>query len=193
MIISHKYKLIFIHVYKNAGMFIGRLLMKMDKKAIKYPKAHISARIAKKVIHPKIWDNYTKFCVIRNSWDWQISLLYYMKGEPKHHQHKIVRNMNIHKYLLWRKNNDLHQQKDFILDKNGKCLVDKIILYDNFKENLSNFFKEHNKININPFLPKRRINKSKRNKDYKVYYNEEDRDLLAEMHRPDIDYFDFTF
>lgn len=34
MIISHKYKLIFIHIYKNGGTFMGKLLKNLDKNIV---------------------------------------------------------------------------------------------------------------------------------------------------------------
>ena len=48
-----------------------------------------------------------------------MSLFFYMKDKKNHRQHKIIKNMNVTEYLQWRKT-DLKQQKDFILDDNGK-------------------------------------------------------------------------
>lgn len=133
MIISHKYKLIFIHIYKNAGTFVTKFLYNLDNNIINCD-VHIKAKDAKKKF-PQFWDNYTKICIVRNSWDWQMSLLFYMKESIAHSQHNIVRNMNTSEYLDWRKN-DLHQQLEWILDDNGNCLIDNILPFDNLNSNI---------------------------------------------------------
>ena len=89
MIISHKYKLIFIHIYKTAGTFVTKVLKNLDED-IENVDVHIKAKDAKNK-YSEIWDEYTKICVVRNSWDWQMSLFFYMKGAPSHHQYNIVK------------------------------------------------------------------------------------------------------
>ena len=190
MIISHKYKLIFIHIYKNAGSFVSQILRNLDKNIVNID-GHITAKNAKKK-YPELWNSYTKICVVRNSWDWQISLFSYMRGLPSHHQHNIVKNMNITEYLQWRKT-DLHQQIEFFLDDNNICLIDNILSFENLNINIINFFKDKYNMDITPYIPQQKINSSKRNKDYRCYYNEENQKILAELHQPDIEYFKFKF
>jgi hypothetical protein len=190
MIISHKYKLIFIHIYKNAGTFITELLKKLDKDIVNVD-VHISAKNAKNKF-PELWNNYTKICVVRNSWDWQMSLLFYMKGSRSHHQYHIVKNMNVAQYLEWRKT-DLRQQIEFILDDNSNCLIDNILPFENINVNIINFFKDKYNIDISSYVPRNKINSSKRNIDYREYYNDEDKKKLSELHHPDIEYFKFEF
>jgi len=48
MLISHKYKLIFIHIYKNAGSFVTQMLKKLDKDIVDVD-CHITAKNAKKI------------------------------------------------------------------------------------------------------------------------------------------------
>ena len=100
--------------------------------------------------------------------------------------------MNFHEYLQWRKT-DLHQQLLFILDDDGKPLIDNILKFENLNNELINFFEKKYKIDVKNILPKGKINTSKRNKDFRTYYNEEDRKFLEELHKPDIDYFNYTF
>ena len=49
MIISHKYKLIFLHIYKTAGAFMTRVLKNLDKNIINVDE-HSRAKNAKKKI-----------------------------------------------------------------------------------------------------------------------------------------------
>ena len=195
MIISHKFKLIFIHIYKNGGSFIKKLLLKLDKNAINYTiNPHIISKDAKKIIKPHIWKTYRKICVSRNSYDWQVSLFSYMKFTKKHKQYHIIKNMNFHDYVKYLLNlPELHQQIRFILDDNNNILIDNILKFENLNEELKIFFRKYYKIIIDPYLPSKKINASKRKKDYKEYYIDEDKKYLAELHKPDIDYFKFTF
>ena len=73
------------------------------------------------------------------------------------------------------------------------CLIDNILSFENLNTEIINFFKNKYNINIKPYIPKKKINTSKRNSDYRIYYNEENKKILEEMHKPDIEYFKFKF
>jgi len=100
--------------------------------------------------------------------------------------------MNVSEYLRWRAT-DLNQQTSFILDDDSNCLIDKILSFENLTDDLKLFFKETNQIDITPNLPKQKLNTSKRDRDYKIYYNNLDIELLSKLHKPDINYFNFKF
>ena len=112
MVISHKYKLIFIRVRKTASTSIQYALSKVsgpfdiisslddkDIKNVEHAKNnwcyipsrkpvfynHIPAfRVREMIAHmdPSIWDNYFKFCFERNPWDRAISEYYYDQRQP---------------------------------------------------------------------------------------------------------------
>ena len=46
----------------------------------------------------------------------------------------------------------IHQQIEFILDYNEKCLIDNIIPFENLNEKLRIFFKKYCKLIIDPYL-----------------------------------------
>lgn len=142
--------------------------------------------------YPELWNSYTKICIVRNSWDWQISLFTYMKGLSSHHQHDIVKNMNIMEYLEWRKT-DFPQQIEFILDDNNICLIHNILSFENLNINIINFFKNKYNMDIKSYIPQNKINFSIRNNNYQFYYNETTQKILAEMHKQDIEYLNFKF
>lgn len=195
MLISHKYKFIFIHIYKTGGTFVRKVFKNLDENIVEIADTgsikHTTAKEAKKK-YPKLWNSYTKICVVRNSWDWQISLLAFMKGYPSHHQYNIIKNMNVTEYLKWRKT-DLHQQLEFILDDNNICLIDNILSFENLNNDLINFFKDKYNMDIKSYIPQKKINTSQRQPNHIFYYNDDDQKLLAEMHKPDIEYFKFKF
>ena len=191
MIVSHKYQLIFIHIYKNAGTFVSQFLKALDPQAID-TVGHENAKKTRELLGDKIWNSYTKICVSRNSWDWQMSLLFFMKGLRTHHQHHIVKDLSVKQYLEWRKT-DLHQQIEFIVDDDGKNMMDTIFRFEYLEQDILLFFLEKHNMNVMKYLPKNKINASYRNTDYTQYYDEETKQMIHDMHKPDIDFFQFTY
>lgn len=84
MILSHKYKFVFIHLGKTGGTAIANTLcplvgidfgLTMYNPEI-YPGKnckHISARELKQVLGEKIWQEYFTFCFVRNPYDMLLS------------------------------------------------------------------------------------------------------------------------
>ena len=110
MIISHKYKYIYLKSSKTAGTSIEIALAKhcgeedivtpLDSysKAFDYVTHnyharnyrkkgyyhHITPDKIKRIIGPDIWNSYFKFTIVRNPWDLQVSSLWWrLKAKPK--------------------------------------------------------------------------------------------------------------
>ena len=79
MLISLKYKLIFIHIYKTGGNFVRTFLRKLDPNILSVSPSHILAKDAKKKITPLIWNSFTKICVVRNSYDCKLVYIHLSK------------------------------------------------------------------------------------------------------------------
>jgi len=222
MLISYKHKFIFIHNYKVAGSSITKTLEKYGTqdptfnkqlqkiiehfklknfkitnkviKILKYHKTekfpgHITAKELKKIIPEKTWNDFFKFGFVRNPWDWHVSLYYYILQYPKHFRHKLIKSMNsLEEYIEWRINNDKKLQKDFFYDDNNNCLVDFIGKFENIN---NDFQKICNKIGIKAKLP--HTNKSKRKRNYREYYNEHTKNLIAKHFQEDIKTFNYSF
>ncbi|MDH3378911.1 MAG: sulfotransferase family protein, partial [Gammaproteobacteria bacterium] len=71
--ISHKLKIIFIHVPRTAGTSIEMALIGKDWWDVDPDTKHIDWVKAKEV-YAEYWDKYLKFSVVRNPWDWLASL-----------------------------------------------------------------------------------------------------------------------
>jgi hypothetical protein len=141
MIISHKYKVIFIHIFKNAGTFITSFLINLDAQLDTRFIGHITSKKGKCLLEPHIWNSYTKFCVIRNSYDFIVSLYTYTKTNPVHTDHNVVKNMSFKEFVCYNghKPSQLNQL-NFILDDDNKLMVNNIIKFENLKDELINFF-----------------------------------------------------
>ena len=89
MPISHKYKLIFIHIPKCAGISIWHALdltLSEDNLISVTPPIlqHLLPKQLKgKYIDKKTWDAYSKFTIIRNPYDRIISDYFWMKDNPE--------------------------------------------------------------------------------------------------------------
>lgn len=208
MIISHSKKFIFIHIYKVAGTSISDALKKYEALSLNsfrvyrflsrnYPNLfpnklhrHVTARELQQILPPEIFKNYFKFAFVRNPWDWQVSLYYYMLKRKDHHQYDIISKMNFVEYIDWVVNTDITLQKDMLFDESNQSLVDFIGKFENLEQD---FQKACETIGITDTqLP--HVNKSPRNKTgYRDYYNERAKDLIGQAYKADIELFGYEF
>ena len=210
MILSHKKKFIYIHVYKVAGTSIRTVLKEYDDlsysdfsfvenvkfyigKRINFLSRwaidHINANQLKLHLSENVFNTYFKFAFVRNPWGWQVSLYHYMLQYKEHHQHKLISKMkSFDEYIEWRINNDMGLQKDFLYDKNGKLLVDFVGKFENLQEDFDIIC---SKIPINqtnlPFA------NSSQHTHYKDYYNAYTKELVSKAFSKDIEAFNYDF
>lgn len=201
MLISHKYKFVFIHVFKVAGTSIREalspycqpgLLERFERKITGRPKLsfdfdhHIKASEVKDVLGEKQFNAYFKFAFVRNPWDWQVSLYHFTLQNPDHFQHEMVKNMSFEKYIEWRVNKAMCYQSVFTHDQDGKQLVN----YIGKIENINNDFKHIcNHLKIDCQLPF--ANKSIHD-DYMKYYDSNTYNMIAEAYKKEIKLFGYS-
>jgi len=191
MIISHKYKFIFIKILKAASTSMEIALEKMCGPEdivtpIKPPLEshhprnygdfynHIVASEIKSRVSADVWNNYYKFCFERNPWDKLVSLFWWDIKRRK------LRNESFREYILhfdedhprWKKK---IQFAEYAID--GKVVVDFIGRY----ENLNLDFK---KVCDNLGLPfdgiftKEKSERRPKEKHYSTYYDAETKELV---------------
>jgi hypothetical protein len=206
MLISRKYRFIFIHIYKNAGTSIKHALspyieVKWQNKANYLLKkigvslldsrplnAHVSASEIILKIGKKKFQSYFSFAIVRNPWDWQVSLYSYMLKNKNHRQHELVKNFrSFEEYLGWRCKEDVWYQKDFVYSADNEKLVDFIGKYESLDQDFKTIC---DKIGISTSLPKLNVSKSR---PYQEYYNDETINLVRKTFQPDIRIFNYDF
>tara|TARA_B100000965_G_scaffold403188_1_gene430740 strand:- start:3125 stop:3739 length:615 start_codon:yes stop_codon:yes gene_type:complete len=152
MLISHKYKFIFIKTKKTAGTSIEIELGKnMDDNDVVTPikpnfkghqarnfiykgfklNNHISAQNLKIILPKNIFENYFKFCVEREPVDKSISDYSMLKNSTYHNRHT--------KFLKWNEYVDACKFPMDVykyIDKKEQLLVDKIIKYENLNNEI---------------------------------------------------------
>jgi hypothetical protein len=207
MLISRKNKFIFIHIYKNAGTSITKALQPFTVSKLQYitelslkrvglitslswqPYAgHISASNIIKQIGKEEFEEYFSFAIVRNPWDWQVSLYKYMLKNKKHHQHQYILSLkDFDEYIKWRCKNEIRLQKKFICDRHDNILVDFVGRF----ENLENDFQYIcSSIGVSTRLPKLNVSNKK---NYRKFYTKELKELVRVAFQADIDYFGYDF
>jgi Sulfotransferase family len=205
MLISHKYKFIFIKTKKTAGTSIEISLSRycgeedvitkispQDEKvrnelAVKpqnYENKffnHIGARKIIERIEPFIWDSYYKFCFDRNPWDKVISLYYYIcdPEEVSFQQFlesgKFKRAYNFPMYTI-----------------NDKLAVDFIGKYENLEEDLQKVCQDIG-IPFDGWLPNAKGNFRKVRDNYRDMYNDEQKEVVHQYYKNEIELLGYKF
>ena len=188
-IIDDKNKIIFVAIPKTGTTSVEYYfneILKIDNKMKKYGlKKHSTARQIKKKV--KNYDEYFKFAIIRNPYDWYVSWYTYRKRKNSNF---ATNNMSFEDYL---KKMPMQKIINYIIDENSNLIVDKIIKFeDDINIEIKKLLKERS-INIeNNFVHK---NKSfnRKNRKYSEYYNDNTKKFVGEFQKDIIKLFDYKF
>lgn len=202
MIISHRLKYVFIHNPKTAGTSVRNLFVKNPKifqtdvvgnwagiteeQFEQFPKVsrdlwtHSSAAEIKEwmINNGYDWDDYFKFCFIRNPWDRMVSAYeYYMQTIPKFTITSDENKQIAKKYSKLPAKDFLIQRATdnayMMYDANHNLLVDFVGKVENINEDMQTIFK-----NIRPLLSGKTLeipkdNTTQRVANYREYYDDE--------------------
>ena len=211
MIISHKHKFVFIAVPKTATATIREALKTHSDiigESIDPPYDwHPRAVDLKKHFHKKKWDwnKYFKFAFVRNPWDRLNSEYLYRKkrisvfkdkqDKPKYiiESEKMFRNVD--NFAKWVKSEYINTQNPcfpnqckYLMETNNELLVDFVGKFENLQQDFNIVC---DKIGIERQTLQHK-NKTK-HKFYTEYYDEEARQIVAEVYADEIKCFDYEF
>jgi len=213
MLISRKYKFIFIHIPKTAGQSITKALSPfstgkwqgkisnllcsknllsrsfLNRLHIYHP--HITAEELITVLGEKAFNNYFSFAIVRNPWEWQVSIYNYALKNPRHKNHKFIKSLgSFDKYIQFLSNQPnefTFLQKPFVFNQNGEKLVNYIGRYEQLNQEFKSIC---DRIEISAQLPKLNVY---RTKDYYSYYNEDTIEIVRKKFVSDIEAFKYDF
>lgn len=136
-VIDEKRNFIFIHIFRTGGTSIHRTLDPQRKHhVLGYHCSALHLRDYLASIGKKdFWDNAFKFSIVRNPFDWQVSVYEFLKNGGGEY-HEQVKKMTFLQYLNWYEAmmkkgpfhgigaNYFYTQKEALTDNTGKLLTD---------------------------------------------------------------------
>ena len=211
MLISKKYKFIFIHIPKVAGQSVTRALApfgtgrwqgkvnlllssrlaipqsSMNRLHLYHP--HITAEELSNLLGKNEFNSYFSFAVVRNPWEWLVSVYNYTLKNPRNGSHQFIKSLGgFDQYLQWLSNHEVDFfQKKFIFHQNGEQLVDYIARYEKLDEDFQQIC---SKLNLTAELPHLNLY---RTQDYRDYYDHSNRELVHQIFKDDIETFGYNF
>jgi len=177
-----------IHINKTGGTSI--------EKALGMPLIHKTAIDYRNEIGEARWKKRFSFAIIRNPWDKVVSQYKYrtLINDTQLRNTPIAFNEWVKRVFL---DNDpiyydepimFMPQLNWVVDENGKIIVDFIGRFENLDNDWSIICEKLNKPNLK--LP--HVKKTEK-KDFRSYYNDQSIDIIAQFFRRDIDEFGYAF
>jgi hypothetical protein len=219
LFISHKYKIIFIHIQKTGGTSIEKLIEAADPELIKSLQItpskrtlrHSSLSEIKAGIAENVFNRYKKVCVVRNPFDRMVS--WYAMLKHKSHDfdfsvqppgfreigETIVNEVSKHascfeEFLLLPRDHESGLFQRFYMNQLDYISEEGIVLADNilrFEHLESDVDKLVAGIGIEGKLP--HVNQSIREKSYRNCYTETTKKIIFERFEKDLEYFKYDF
>lgn len=207
MIISHRYKFIFIHVWKTGGTSIARALAPFAENGTeeasffrslfekKKPlssdfEQHITCAELSEKLDQKYFKNYFKFAFVRNPLSWEVSYYHFITQKPNNHpQKEIIRQLgSFENYIPWAAEHEMmkRSQRTFLHDDHGNLLVDFVGKYEELEQGMNYVAK---KMGLSG-LELKRHNSSEHAK-YQDYYTEETANIVMEAMKVDFELFGY--
>lgn len=213
MLLSLRYKFLFIHTAKTGGTSVRdalgyykwtdpwRLPMFLCSKlsgvtghrlGIKFPR-HAKAIAAREMLPRELYDALFKFAFVRNPWDLQVSSYHHIRRERP----RLVEHLSsFDDFLRWKfsearpyqfhVDTSIDVQSDYVVDLHGEVIVDFIGRYETLNDD---FHRACRKIGIKtPELPHRR-RATDRDADYRHYYSDAMAEQVAGHFARDIELF----
>lgn len=180
-VISHKYKLIFVHIPKTAGSAITQWIKHNDKDCI-VTDPHVSFKYMEEN-YPIEFSTYKLLCVVRNTYDRIISLYFYIKQSTTHHCHNDVKNISFKEFIMSK-----------YLGSGGPTQYEWIKEYINNPRLIVYPFETIESLPLTLGLPHNleRYNGTVHN-HYTTYYDTDLIERIKELFHDEINYFGYTF
>jgi len=204
--ICHRFRTIFVHIPKTGGqsveqVFLDKMRLSWETRAPLLMRENIDPRLgpdrldhlyASEYVRlghvaPIDFDSYFKFAIVRNPWERLVS------------EYKFIARPEVafSDFILKRfpaggssdRGRHVAPQWRFICDQSKAVIVDKVIRFENLKEELENTFRQI--FGDATELP--HINASKDKRDYRTFYSQPTLDFVANFYREDIELLGYKF
>lgn len=205
MIISEKTKLLFIHNQKAAGMSIEHILLNSFD-GIKLLERHSYAEDGIEYMGREKWNEFMSFGFVRNPWSRLVSWYTMIQETPPEGKNAlweyVHQNSNsfeefvinctetitdVRNSYAYRKS-FVRPQYDYFTDNKGELAVAFIGRFENLQDDFNTMLDKAGLASVS--LPK--LNPT-RSKDYKSFYTNQTKDIVAQRFAKDIEKFNYTF
>ncbi len=150
---------------------------------------HFTADEIRNVMPANAFEEAFKFTFVRNPWDWQVSNYAYAMQTPAHGQHQIIRDLgSFEAYIRYQHAERAPSQSSFIFDRDGHQLVDFVGRFETLAADFESVCK---RIGVKANLPF--LNVSQRRRDWRSYYTDETRSLVADLFQSDLERFGYAW
>lgn len=202
--ISHAHKFVFIHIPKTGGTSLEWMLR--DQGIVRQGEPnfhsiyfkHISA-VQMQIMLGEEYGEYFKFAMIRNPWDWLVSMYEFCRGFAypflygTPYSLKVPRKqqrMSFAEWLPWFRATFQMQQVDILSDEDGKIIVDEIFRFEDLQQCPAAIGARLN-LDLDQHLPKL---KSSIRKPLSHYYHDVGvRNLVEELFADDVAKFGYGY
>ncbi len=217
MLLSPRYKFLFVHIAKTGGTSVRAALERVrwrdpwywlmlpchrlshltgHRLGTKFPR-HAHAIAAREMLPREFYDSLFKFAFVRNPWDLQVSSFHHIRRERPHY---LGGHDNFADFLRWKLDPErpwqfhvdtsIERQSDYLVDLRGDLIVDFVGRYERLREDFEFACK---RIGIAcPELPHRR-QATDRSRDYRSYYDDDLAERVASHFRDDVERFGYRF
>jgi hypothetical protein len=217
MLLSHRYKFLFVHIAKTGGTSVRAALSALrwrdpihyltwpchrlshltgHRTVTKFPR-HARIIAAREMLPQPYFDELFKFAFVRNPWDLQVSSFHHLKRERPHllggrtdFAAFLEYKLDPERAYQYHIDTSLQLQTDYLVDLRGELLVDFVGRYERLE---SDFRAVCARIGIaQRALPHRR-RAADRGSDYRGYYSDETAELVARHFARDIELLGYEF
>lgn len=217
MLLSNRYNFLFVHIAKTGGTSVRAALAPLrwrdpwhyarflcsrlshlsgHRIGTKFPR-HARIIAAQEMLPEAVFEGLFKFAFVRNPWDLQVSSFHHIRRERPH---LLADRDDFDAFLRWKLDpqrpyqyhvdTSIQLQVDYLVDLHGRILADFVGRYERLEED---FGEACRRIGIRtPALPHKR-RAADRGRDYRGYYTDATRELVADHFRRDIETFGYSF
>lgn len=216
MLLSHRYKFLFIHIAKTGGTSARTALARKSrwdryrpamwmcsklshltnhKLGSKFPR-HSKIIAAKEMLPYEFFNDLFKFAFVRNPWDLQVSSFHHIRRERPQYLFGHDNFIDFMKFKFdqerpyqYHVDTSIELQSDYLTDLHGNIITNFIGRYENLHADFAHACQQ---IGINCTLPEKRMSRD-RKKDYRSYYDDETAELVAKHFAQDIEKLNYQF
>jgi hypothetical protein len=143
---------------------------------------HMTAAALRRTMDPDLFDSYRKVTVVRNPWDQEVSLYYWLTRNERQRPSfdHFVRNPRP------RKNFEIYSIE-------GRIVADVVLKYERLADDFSAFVASLD-VGAAPQLPNAKAgHRPSEGRDYRAHYSDGTRDIVARRHAREIEAFGYEF